>query len=92
MPYTVKDYFREFALEHLDTLTLEERLKGIAPEELIEGLSVEERLQSVSLEVALKYFFPEHAEELIKIYYSRKTQKEERKNEKRVTLYNAMKS
>ncbi len=74
MPYTVQDYLREVTLEHLDTLTLEERMKG---------LTVEELLQSVSLEAAMRYLCPEHAEELIKIYYSQKWQKKEQNNGKK---------
>ncbi|XCN71371.1 MAG: hypothetical protein Q3M24_13735 [Candidatus Electrothrix aestuarii] len=33
MPYTVKDYLREVTLDNLDTLTPEERLRGISLEE-----------------------------------------------------------
>jgi hypothetical protein len=52
MPYTVKDYLREVTLDNLDTLTPEERLKGIAPEERLQGLSPEE---------VLRFFFPDES-------------------------------
>ena len=73
MPYTVKDYLREVTLENLDSLTLEERmkgiapeerLKGIAPEERIKGLAAEERLRGLSSEDFLKYFFSDESGEI----------------------------
>ncbi|WP_446010437.1 hypothetical protein [Candidatus Electrothrix sp.] len=63
MPYTVKDYLREVTLDNLDTLTPEERLKGIALKERLKGIPVKDRFHGVSLEEALKYFFLDESEE-----------------------------
>jgi hypothetical protein len=79
MPYTVKDYFREVTLEHLDSLTLEERLKGITTEDLVKTLPLEERLRGISLEEGLKYFFPDESEEKKRTILE-KLLKEEQKN------------
>jgi hypothetical protein len=39
MPYTMEDFKREVALEYLDQLTLEERLRGVTPKEILQHLS-----------------------------------------------------
>jgi hypothetical protein len=75
MPYTVKDYFREVTLENLDSLTLEERIKGIPTEEFLKKIAPEE---------ALKFFFPDESggnidAEQIKLYIQRIQQKEFKK-------------
>jgi hypothetical protein len=50
MPYTVKDYFREVTLEHLDSLTPEERLKGISPEEALKFFFPDENEGNIDAE------------------------------------------
>ncbi|XCN71370.1 MAG: hypothetical protein Q3M24_13730 [Candidatus Electrothrix aestuarii] len=66
MPYTVKDYFREVTLEHLDTLTLEERLRGFSKEELLKYFFSDESGGKID-------------EEQIKLYIQRIQQKESKK-------------
>lgn len=52
MPYTMKDFRRDLALEYLERLTLEERLQlaGLPAEKLVERLSPEQRLAGLPLE------------------------------------------
>jgi hypothetical protein len=42
MPYTMDDFRKEVALEVLDQLTPEERLRGLPAEERLRGLPAEE--------------------------------------------------
>jgi hypothetical protein len=42
MPYTIEQYRRDYAKQHLKDLTPEERLEGLTPEELLAGLSPEQ--------------------------------------------------
>lgn len=48
MPYTMKDFRRDFAKEHLKDLTPAERLEGLSPDERLQGLSPDQRLQGLS--------------------------------------------
>ncbi len=41
MPYTMKDFERDYTHEHLHTLTPEERLQGLGAEERLQGLSAQ---------------------------------------------------
>jgi hypothetical protein len=50
MPYTVKDYYRDFTKEHLDWLSPEERLQGI---------ELKKRIQDVPPDDILKTLFPD---------------------------------
>jgi hypothetical protein len=54
MPYTIEDYRRDYAKEHLQKLTPEERLEGLSAKERLKGLSVEELLEGLSLQEILK--------------------------------------
>ena len=38
MPYTLRQFRRDFVLEHLDELKPEERLKGLKPDEILSKL------------------------------------------------------
>jgi hypothetical protein len=49
MPYTMKDFVREFTEEHLKDLPPEKRLAGLSPEQIIEGLSPEEKAALLKL-------------------------------------------
>jgi hypothetical protein len=42
MPYTMNDFRKEVALEVLDELSPEERLRGLPPEERLRGLSAKQ--------------------------------------------------
>ncbi|MCS7044974.1 MAG: hypothetical protein NZO58_01330 [Gemmataceae bacterium] len=55
MPYTMDDFRKEVALEVLDQLTPEERLRGLAPEERLRGLAPEERLRGLTAEQIERY-------------------------------------
>jgi hypothetical protein len=54
MPYTMEDFRREFAREHLHQLTPEERLEGLSAEERLEGLSAEDIVKNLSAEEILQ--------------------------------------
>ena len=43
MPYTMEDFRRDFTLDHLTLLTLDERLTGLTPDERLIGLTPDER-------------------------------------------------
>jgi hypothetical protein len=43
MPYTMKDFLKEFTLEHLNDLTPEQRVAGLSLEDRLAGLSTEEK-------------------------------------------------
>ncbi len=53
MPYTVKDFYREFTRSHLDWLNAQERLQGLSSHERLEGIPPEERLKDLSPEEIL---------------------------------------
>jgi hypothetical protein len=53
MPYTMEDFRRDVAREHVHELTPEERLAGLPPEERLAGLPPEQRLQGLSPEERL---------------------------------------
>ena len=59
MPYTVEDFRRDYAREHLHQLTPEERTEGLSPEERTEGLSPEELLRGRSVDEVLRGLRPE---------------------------------
>jgi hypothetical protein len=42
MPYTMEDFQRDYAREHLKDLTPEERLEGLTPDQRLEGLTPEQ--------------------------------------------------
>ena len=50
MPYTMEDFGRDFAKEHLKDLTPEERLEGLSAEERLKGVPAEKRLEGLSPE------------------------------------------
>jgi hypothetical protein len=66
VPYTMQDFMREVALEHLGELTAEERLAGLPPEQRLAGLPPEQRLAGLSAEEVLKQFSPEEIESYLK--------------------------
>ena len=59
MPYTLEDYRKDSARWVLNSLTLEERLAGLATEERLAGLAPEERLAGLAPEEVLTYYKPE---------------------------------
>jgi hypothetical protein len=73
MPYTMKDFEKDFTQEHLHLLRPEERLKGLPAETIVQQLSPEERLKGLSPEERLKGLPPEErlkglSPEMIKAY------------------------
>ncbi len=56
MPYTMEDFRRDYAKEHLKDLTLDERLEGLSAKELLQRFSLEERLEGLSPEQIENYF------------------------------------
>ena len=54
MPYTMKDFERDYTLEHLHTLTPEERLRGLNAQERLQGLDAQERLQGLDAQERLQ--------------------------------------
>jgi hypothetical protein len=50
MPYTFADFRHDLALELLEELPPEERLRGLPPEELARRLSPEDRLLGLNAE------------------------------------------
>ena len=59
MPYTMEDFRRDFTLDHLTLLTLDERLKGLAPEELAQRLKPGERLTGLTPDERLTGLTPD---------------------------------
>lgn len=56
MPYTVKDYYRDFTKEHLDWLS---------PEERLEGIELKKRIQDVPPDDILRTLFPDDTGERV---------------------------
>lgn len=54
MPYTMDDFRKEVALEVMDELTPEQRLRGLPAEELVKRLPVEELLKRLPPEERLR--------------------------------------
>ena len=54
MPYTMKDFERDYTREHLHTLTPEERLQGLDAEERLRGLDAKERLRGLDAKERLR--------------------------------------
>jgi hypothetical protein len=50
MSYTIENFRRDYAREHLHQLTPEERMEGLPAEERLRGLEPEERLRGLSPE------------------------------------------
>ena len=55
MPYTMEDYRRDVAREHLHELTPEERLAGLSAKEIVECLSPEEILSGLPIDQVKAY-------------------------------------
>ena len=66
MPYTVEDYYRDFTKRHIDWLTPEERLKGIAPEERIKDLSPDALEDLLFSDRILEHINPEQKARLLR--------------------------
>ncbi len=50
MAYTYENFYHDIAVEYLQTLPPEERLKGIAPEERLKGIAPEDVLKAIAPE------------------------------------------
>ncbi len=74
MPYTIEDYQRDFAIQYLDRVPVEERLKGINPDDRLKGLKPEERLKGLPLEERLSGFSADEVEA-----YARKLREQQMK-------------
>ncbi|WP_295453846.1 hypothetical protein [uncultured Thiodictyon sp.] len=59
MPYTFEDFRHDLALELVQELPPEERLRGLAPAERLRGLPVEERLRGLPSQERLRGLSPE---------------------------------
>jgi hypothetical protein len=55
MSYTVEDFRRDYAREHLHQLTPQERMEGLPAEERLRGLPLEERLNGLSADEIQAY-------------------------------------
>jgi len=66
MPYTIEDFRREIAREHIQELTPEERLAGLLAGEIVKRLSAKERLAGLSAVEVLKRFSTEQIEAYLK--------------------------
>jgi len=58
MSYTIEDFRREVAREHLKKLPPKERLEGLTPEDRLEGLTPEDRLEGLTPDEVLRKFSP----------------------------------
>ncbi len=73
MPYTIVDFRRDFARDHLSLLTPAERVEGLTfverftTEERLKGLTNEERLRGLPVEDRLAGLSPEELRELIEL-------------------------
>lgn len=72
MSYTYEDFYRDFTKDHLNKLTLEERLQGLSIDDLFNVFSVEEIIKSLStedlLQTLLEKVSPEELETYLKKY------------------------
>jgi len=59
MPYTMENFKHDVALEHLSSLTLDERLQNLPNEEVAQRLSLDERLQGLPVDEVVKSLPPE---------------------------------
>lgn len=64
MPYTMKDFRRDFTKAHLHLLTLDERLEGVTSAEILKRLTPEERLKGLTPEEILAALTPKQIEQL----------------------------
>lgn len=80
MPYTVEDFKREYAKEHidelLDKLSVDEVMKKYSADERLKGISADEIMKKFSLDKRLKGVTSGELSELIKKRFSKKEQKE----------------
>jgi hypothetical protein len=70
MTYTMEQFRRDFAREHLKDLTPEERLKDLTPEERLKDLSVEEIIKGLPVEEVLRSLPPEKIAEFMRQHQS----------------------
>jgi hypothetical protein len=54
MPYTWDDYYRDYARPFIESLPIEEKLRGVSPKEILRGLPHEEILKEIPHEEILK--------------------------------------
>jgi hypothetical protein len=66
MPYTWDDYYRDYARPFIESLPIEEKLRGVSHKEILKEIPDEERLEGIPLEKRLEDIPPE----LIKKYLS----------------------
>lgn len=59
MPYTWDNFYQDYTRPLIDSLPIEERLRGIPPQEALKQFSVEERLKGIPPEEWLKKIPPE---------------------------------
>ena len=59
MPYTMEDFRRDFAKDHLKDLTPKERVEGLSSEQLLQLLPIEERLKGLSPDERLQGLSPD---------------------------------
>ena len=62
MPYTMEDFKHDVALEHLSSLTIDERLQNLPADEIVQRLSLDERLRDLPLSEIIKHYSPEELE------------------------------
>ncbi len=58
MPYTIEDYKRDYALEYIESLSPEDRLKGLSIADRMKGLSpdeIERFLKKLMVDAQLLY-------------------------------------
>ncbi len=48
MPYTVEDFHKEIALEHFNTLTVDEKMRYMSPDEILNHMATDEILRCKS--------------------------------------------
>ncbi len=54
MPYTFEDFKRDYVLEHIHKLPLDDRLKGLSPDDRLKGMSADDLLKNLSADDLLK--------------------------------------
>ncbi|MDM8535733.1 hypothetical protein QUF70_03175 [Desulfobacterales bacterium HSG17] len=88
MPYTMTDYMRDYVItyfpvltpdeknEVLESIQVEERMKGISTEKLLEGISIYELLKWFTVEKFLKILSDAEKKEFFKVLTEYETDKE----------------
>ena len=65
--FTIEDFRKDFVKEHLNILSLDDRLEGLSPDDRLRGLAPDEVFKRYTIEDRLKGLSPEEVKAYLKL-------------------------